>query len=134
MRTFWTQDSRDQSVLPQEAIARFDKVGAFLADLDPGALHRSAKISGASPDDEERSFGQFSKGELGETARISLCASRLTIGLAAFSRAEQPESERKDFFVYLDEFQNSRRLQSPTWCQSFASIGGLVLRIALASA
>ena len=29
-----------------------------------------------------------------------------TISLAAFSRAEQPESDRRNFFVYLDEFQN----------------------------
>ncbi|MCA1458838.1 TraM recognition domain-containing protein [Bradyrhizobium sp. BRP22] len=29
-----------------------------------------------------------------------------TLGLAAFSRAELPEHERRPFFVYVDEFQN----------------------------
>jgi hypothetical protein len=26
--------------------------------------------------------------------------------MAAMSRADMPESERKDFFLYVDEFQN----------------------------
>jgi type IV secretory pathway TraG/TraD family ATPase VirD4 len=29
-----------------------------------------------------------------------------TIGLAAFSRADMPVEYRKDFFVYIDEFQS----------------------------
>jgi hypothetical protein len=27
------------------------------------------------------------------------------IGLAAYSRADMPDSQRRDFFVYIDEFQ-----------------------------
>jgi hypothetical protein len=48
-----------------------------------------------------------SKGRLGEDSALilgSLVVS--TLGLAAFSRAERPPSERNSFFVYLDEFQN----------------------------
>jgi hypothetical protein len=29
-----------------------------------------------------------------------------TIGLAAFSRADTPPAEHRDFFVYIDEFQS----------------------------
>jgi hypothetical protein len=29
-----------------------------------------------------------------------------TVALAAFSRADVPEAERRPFFVYLDEFQS----------------------------
>src|SRR5260370_41256819 len=29
-----------------------------------------------------------------------------TIGLAAFSRADTPPADRRDFFVYIDEFQS----------------------------
>ena len=29
-----------------------------------------------------------------------------TLGLAAFSRQDIPESDRRDFYLYLDEFQN----------------------------
>jgi hypothetical protein len=49
----------------------------------------------------------LSKGELGEDSANLLGALLVsTISLAAFSRAEQSEAERRDFFVYLDEFQN----------------------------
>jgi len=27
------------------------------------------------------------------------------IGLAAYSRADMPDTQRRDFFVYIDEFQ-----------------------------
>ena len=49
----------------------------------------------------------LSKGELGEersaffgTVIVSL------IQLATYARARQPEADRRDFFVYVDEFQN----------------------------
>lgn len=48
-----------------------------------------------------------SKGRLGEDSALllgSLVVS--TLGLAAFSRAELAPSERRPFFVYLDEFHN----------------------------
>lgn len=49
----------------------------------------------------------LSKGRIGE-----ICSNLLgllivsKIQLASFSQAELPESERKDFFLYIDEFQN----------------------------
>jgi hypothetical protein len=49
----------------------------------------------------------LAKGRIGEdTAGLlgSLLVSR--IGLAGLSRADTPEDERRDFHVYLDEFQN----------------------------
>ena len=49
----------------------------------------------------------LAKGKLGEdTATLlgALLVSRL--GLTALSRADMPENERHDFFLYLDEFQN----------------------------
>jgi hypothetical protein len=49
----------------------------------------------------------LSKGELGEDSANLLGALLVsTISLAAFSRAEQAEHERRPFFAYLDEFQN----------------------------
>ena len=49
----------------------------------------------------------LAKGHIGEDSS-SLLGGLLvtTIGLAAFSRADTPESKRRDFFVYIDEFQN----------------------------
>ncbi|MET4177760.1 hypothetical protein ABIB99_008890 [Bradyrhizobium sp. LA6.1] len=49
----------------------------------------------------------LAKGQIGEDSS-SLLGGLLvtTLGLAAFSRAELPVHERRDFYVYVDEFQN----------------------------
>ena len=49
----------------------------------------------------------LAKGRIGEDTAMLLGALLVSMfGLAALSRADQPESSRKDFYVYLDEFQN----------------------------
>src|SRR5947209_15741343 len=49
----------------------------------------------------------LAKGRIGEDSS-SLLGGLLvtTIGLAAFSRADIPGGDRRDFFVYVDEFQS----------------------------
>jgi type IV secretory pathway TraG/TraD family ATPase VirD4 len=49
----------------------------------------------------------LAKGHIGEDSS-SLLGGLLvtTLGLAAFSRANTPPAERRDFFVYIDEFQS----------------------------
>ena len=47
----------------------------------------------------------LAKGRLGEDSSTLLGGLLVTtIGLAAFSRADTPAQNRKDFFVYVDEF------------------------------
>src|SRR5437867_1594879 len=47
----------------------------------------------------------LAKGKIGEDAASLLGAMLVSrIGLTALSRAEIPETERRDFYVYLDEF------------------------------
>jgi hypothetical protein len=86
-----------------------NKVGAFLADP---LLHRLL----TSPEKEIRVRGvmdegkvllvNLAKGQLGEDSSSLLGGLMVTtIGLAAFSRADLPPKERRDFFVYVDEFQ-----------------------------
>jgi CxxC-x17-CxxC domain-containing protein len=49
----------------------------------------------------------LSKGRIGEDNSALLGAMMITkIQLAAMSRVDVPENERKDFFLYVDEFQN----------------------------
>ncbi len=49
----------------------------------------------------------LAKGRIGEDSSSLLGALLVTtIGLAAFSRADTPPEERRDFFVYIDEFQS----------------------------
>jgi type IV secretory pathway TraG/TraD family ATPase VirD4 len=87
-----------------------NKVGAFLADP---LLNRIL----TAPDKDlhiRRIMDQgqvllvnLAKGHIGEDSS-SLLGGLLvtTIGLAAFSRADMPPAERRDFFVYIDEFQS----------------------------
>ena len=49
----------------------------------------------------------LAKGKIGEDVAALLAAMLVSrIGLAALSRTDVPEEGRRDFFVYLDEFQN----------------------------
>ena len=70
-----------------------------------------------------------SKGRLGEESALllgSLVVS--TLGLAAFSRAEQPAETRKPFIVYLDEFQNFTTLMLANMMSELRKYGvGLAL-------
>jgi type IV secretory pathway TraG/TraD family ATPase VirD4 len=87
-----------------------NKVGAFLADP---LLNRI--LTAPEKDLHIRRImdqGQvllvnLAKGHIGEDSS-SLLGGLLvtTIGLAAFSRADSPPAERRDFFVYIDEFQS----------------------------
>jgi type IV secretory pathway TraG/TraD family ATPase VirD4 len=87
-----------------------NKVGAFLADpllnrilTSPEKDLHIRKLM----DDGQVLLVNLSKGRLGEDSS-SLLGGLLvtTIGLAAFTRADTPADKRRDFFVYVDEFQS----------------------------
>lgn len=112
VRAYWANEyARYNPFYRQDAISPIqNKVGAFLADPRLRAL-----LTGDAKDLQVRRLMDegkillvnLSKGELGEDSANLLGALLVsTISLAAFSRAEQAESARRDFFVYLDEFQN----------------------------
>jgi hypothetical protein len=112
VRAYWTDEyARYNPFYRQDAISPIqNKVGAFLADPRLRGL-----LTGDKKDLQVRRLMDegkillvnLSKGELGEDSANLLGALLVsTISLAAFSRAEQAESDRRDFFVYLDEFQN----------------------------
>lgn len=86
-----------------------NKVGAFLSDplvnrilTSPEQDLHIRKIM----DEGKVLLVNLAKGRLGEDSS-SLLGGLLvtTIGLAAFSRADTPPEKRRDFFVYVDEFQ-----------------------------
>src|SRR5690606_23278192 len=94
-----------------EAIAPIlNKVGQFVSS----PLVRRVANAGTSSIDIERIMnrGQIllvnvSQGKLGEDNAALLGAMLITrLQLAAMNRAYQPEAERRDFFLYIDEFQN----------------------------
>jgi energy-coupling factor transporter ATP-binding protein EcfA2 len=112
IQEFWKEEFPKYSYIYQrEAIAPIqNKVGAFLADprlyrmltAPPVDLHIRTVM-----DERKILIVNLSKGRLGEDSANLLGALLLsTISLAAFSRADIPESQRQPFFLYIDEFQS----------------------------
>jgi DNA helicase HerA-like ATPase len=91
-----------------------NKVGAFLADplLNRILTHPQKDLHVRRIMDEGKVLlVNLAKGRIGEDSS-SLLGSLLvtTIGLAAYTRADQPPQQRRDFFVYADEFQSMTTL------------------------
>jgi hypothetical protein len=111
VRGFWLGEyARYPERFRVEAVAPvLNKVGAFLADpVLSGILTqaRSAFKLRTVMDAGKILLVNLAKGRVGEGASSllgSLLVSRM--GLAALSRADLPEEERRDFHLYLDEFQ-----------------------------
>lgn len=87
-----------------------NKVGAFLADpmLDRILTSPKNDLHIRQIMDEGRVLlVNLAKGRIGEDS-ASLLGGLLvtTIGLAAYTRADMPAAKRRDFFVYIDEFQS----------------------------
>lgn len=112
VKEFWQKEFPKYSYIYQrEAVAPIQsKVGAFLADPrlyrmltnPPVDLHIRKLM-----DERKILIVNLSKGRLGEDSANLLGALLIsTISLAAFTRADIPESERQPFFLYIDEFQN----------------------------
>ena len=87
-----------------------NKIGAFMSDP---VIHRvmTAKNNNLdirkSMDEGKIILVNLAKGRIGTDNSALLGAMIVShIGLAAISRAEVPEHERRDFYLYLDEFQN----------------------------
>jgi len=120
VRAFWL---REYPGYPDrfraEAIAPIqNKVGAFLADP---LLYRILTAPRSSfdlrevMDEGKLLLVNLAKGKIGEDTASLLGAMLVAaIGLAAFSRAELREEKRRDFWVYLDEFQSFTTLSLAT--------------------
>jgi len=111
-RAFWIQEFEPMHERQRtEAIAPIlNKVGQFVSS----PLVRRVANARTSSIDIERIMnrGQIllvnvSQGKLGEDNAALLGAMLITrLQLAAMNRVYQPEAERRDFFLYIDEFQN----------------------------
>lgn len=111
VKTFWEDEYPKYSFrYLADAIAPIqNKIGAFISDP---VLHR---LITAPPvdlrfrkimDDGQMLVVNLAKGSLGEDSSSLLGALLVTtIGLAAFSRADNPVTPYRPFYVYLDEFQ-----------------------------
>lgn len=112
VREFWEHEFKDYNPrYRQEMISPIqNKVGAFLADprlyrifTNPPVDLRFRQIM----DSGKILIVNLAKGRLGDDSANLLGALLVTtLNLAAFSRSELPEDERRPFYVHLDEFQN----------------------------
>ena len=112
VKNYWTDEFANYAERQRvEAIAPIqNKVGQFLSATTirnvVGQKHTAINIREVM-DEGKILLIKLSKGELGEDASALLGAMLITkIQLAAMSRADVPEAERRDFYLHVDEFQN----------------------------
>jgi len=112
VRSFWVDEfTKWNDRVLQEVISPIqNKVGAFLTT---SLIRNIIGQTTSSFDIRDIMDGQkililnLSKGRVGEDASALLGAMMITkIQLAAMERVDMPEEERKDFYLYVDEFQN----------------------------
>jgi CxxC-x17-CxxC domain-containing protein len=112
VKAFWTQEyARYTQRYEVEATAAIqNKVGQFISNP---LIRNIVGQTKSSIDMREMMDGQkililnLAKGRIGEDNSRLLGAMLVTkLQLAAMSRVDIPEEERKDFFCYIDEFQN----------------------------
>jgi hypothetical protein len=112
VRAFWTEEYESYDArFQREAIAPIqNKVGQFL--LNPVVRNIlgqvRSKVSIPFMMDRQRIFiANLSKGRIGADKAALLGALLTTqFQLGAMARVNQPEHERRDFFLFIDEFQN----------------------------
>ncbi len=112
VKSFWTQEfARYNQRYEIEATAAIqNKIGQFIsAPLIRNIIGqtRSSIDMMKVMDDRKILIINLSKGRVGEDASRLLGALLITkLQLAAMQRVNIPEEERKDFYLYVDEFQN----------------------------
>lgn len=112
VRDFWQKEYEQYPARFQaEAIAPVqNKVGAFLADPILHAILTQPKSSfnlRQIMDEGKILLVNLAKGKLGEDTAMLLGSLLVaSIGVTALRRADTPEEQRRDHFLYVDEFHN----------------------------
>ncbi|PIV50466.1 hypothetical protein CO115_02755 [Candidatus Falkowbacteria bacterium CG_4_9_14_3_um_filter_36_9] len=121
VKSFWVNEFTGYAdKFASEAVAPIqNKVGQFLSTSlirnIIGQVKSSINVREIM-DESKILIMNLSKGRIGEDNSALMGAMMITkIQLAAMSRVDSPEKERKDFYLYIDEFQNFTT-------ESFASI------------
>ncbi|HEX3533480.1 MAG TPA: type IV secretion system DNA-binding domain-containing protein [Gemmatimonadaceae bacterium] len=133
VKRFWTTEFEKYGRQRSEAVTPIEnKLGSFLVDpfvsriltvpkstFDPREAIDSGKIL----------LVNLAKGKIGEAPAMLFGGLLVTmLGLAGLARADTPQSERRDFFMYLDEFQTFTTLALVNMLAELRKYGlGLVL-------
>ncbi|HWW61969.1 MAG TPA: type IV secretion system DNA-binding domain-containing protein [Thermoanaerobaculia bacterium] len=133
MKRFWTTEfekfgrQRSEAVTPIE-----NKLGSLLVDPFVSRI-LTVKKSTFNPreaiDSGKVLLVNLAKGKIGEAPAMLFGGLLVTmLGLAGLARADMPQSERRDFFMYLDEFQTFTTLALVNMLAELRKYGmGLVL-------
>ena len=112
IRAFWAEEYEGYDErFKREAIAPIqNKIGQFLLNPVVRNILGQVKTKVSIPfimDNERLFIANLSKGSLGHE-KANLLGSLLTtqFQLAAMARSNRPEEERRDFYLFIDEFQN----------------------------
>lgn len=112
VKAFWVDEyARYPDKFQVEAIAPIqNKVGQFLSNFlirnIVGQVKSTIDIRNMM-DEGKILFLNLSKGRIGEDTSGLIGSMMITkIQLAAMSRVDTPEDQRRDFYLYVDEFQN----------------------------
>ncbi|MEI7620723.1 MAG: CxxC-x17-CxxC domain-containing protein [Candidatus Falkowbacteria bacterium] len=112
VKSFWEKEFASYAdKFASEAVSPIqNKVGQFLSTAFMRNIVGQVKSSldmREIMDGSKILIMNLSKGRIGEDNSALLGAMMVTkIQLAAMSRVDMPEKERKDFYLYIDEFQN----------------------------
>ncbi len=112
VKVFWEDEyTKYSSSFQVEAISPIqNKVGQFLSNSLIRNIIGQVKSTidiGEIMDNQKILLMNLSKGRMGEDASALLGSMMITrIQLAAMERVSIPEQDRKDFYLYVDEFQN----------------------------
>ncbi|MCA9364653.1 MAG: type IV secretion system DNA-binding domain-containing protein [Candidatus Moranbacteria bacterium] len=112
VKSFWVDEfSKWEARVLQEVVSPIqNKVGQFLSNVlirNIVGQTQSAFSIREAMDNQKILILNLSKGRIGEDSSALLGAMMITkMQLAAMARVDMPEEERKDFFLYVDEFQN----------------------------
>jgi hypothetical protein len=112
LKTFWMDEfDKMPDKLQQEAISPIlNKVGQFVTSPLVRSVIGQSKSSIKLDDvmnEGKILLANLSQGRLGEDNAALLGAMLITkLQLAAMHRVDMPEQERRDFYLYVDEFQN----------------------------
>jgi len=112
VKSFWINEfDKWEDRFRKEAVAAIqNKVGQFLSSSTIRNIVGQPKSTidmREIMDNQKILIVNLSKGRIGEDAMRLLGGMIVTkIQLAAMGRVEIPEAERKDFYLYVDEFQN----------------------------
>jgi type IV secretory pathway TraG/TraD family ATPase VirD4 len=120
VRAYWLREYEGYSYKFRAVIIApiQNKVGAFLTDpILNGILNQTKSAFNVREvmDQGKILLVNLAKGKIGEDSAALLGALLVTkIGLAGLSRADTPEEDRRDFFIYMDEFHTFTTLSVAT--------------------